>query len=148
MQLTPSLQGAKALVKQAPQTQQGRPWRSASKPQGGLANKLDTGVCVNSTSGGGRSLATPVYQDRLALIFLPLGAAVTKIRSATLTLPSTQGRLFTHLHPTFPRRNCSTNTQSRAKFQSLPLSLTSAGPAGPCAGRIRPLSVAESRSIG
>jgi hypothetical protein len=43
-------------------------------------------VCVNSTSGGERSLTTPAYQ--LALVFLPLGAAVNKIKSATLTLPN------------------------------------------------------------
>ncbi len=105
-------------------------------------------VCVNSTSGGGRSLATPTYQGRLALVFLPLGAAVTKIRSATLTLPSAQGWPFMRLHPSFPRRNCSTNTWSHAKLQSLSLPSTSAGPAGPCTGRSRPLSVAKSRSIG
>jgi hypothetical protein len=46
-------------------------------------------VCVNLTSGGERSLATPAYQGRLALIFLPLGAAVNKIKSATLALPNT-----------------------------------------------------------
>jgi hypothetical protein len=45
-------------------------------------------VCVNSTSGGERSLATPAYQGRLALVFPPLGAAVNKIKSATLTLPN------------------------------------------------------------
>jgi hypothetical protein len=45
-------------------------------------------VCVNLTSGGERSLATPAYQGRLALIFLPLGAAVNKIKSATRTLPN------------------------------------------------------------
>jgi len=45
-------------------------------------------VCVNSTSGGERSLTTPAYQGRLALVFLPLGAAVNKIKSATLTLPN------------------------------------------------------------
>ena len=45
-------------------------------------------VCVNSTSGGERSLATPAYQGRLALVSLPLGAAVNKIKSATLTLPN------------------------------------------------------------
>ena len=45
-------------------------------------------VCVNSTSGGERSLATPAHQGRLALVFLPLGAAANKIKSATLTLPN------------------------------------------------------------
>ena len=45
-------------------------------------------VCVNSTSGGERSLATPAYQGRLALVPLPLGAAVNKIKGATLTPPS------------------------------------------------------------
>jgi hypothetical protein len=47
-----------------------------------------TSVCVNSTSGGERSLATPAYQGRLALVLLPLGAAVNKIKGATLTPPS------------------------------------------------------------
>jgi hypothetical protein len=45
-------------------------------------------VCVNSTSGGERSLATPAYQGRLALVPLPLGAAVNKIKGATLTPPN------------------------------------------------------------
>ena len=63
-------------------------------------------VCVNLTSGGERSLATTAYQGRLALVFLPLGAAVNKIKSATLTLPSARGRPRAHLHPTFPRNNC------------------------------------------
>ena len=45
-------------------------------------------VCVNLTSRGERSLTTPAYQGRLALVFLPLGAAVNKIKSATLTLPN------------------------------------------------------------
>jgi len=57
-------------------------------------------VCVHSTSGGGRSLATPTYQGRLALVSPPLSAAVNKIKSATLTLPSTQGRPLARLHPT------------------------------------------------
>ena len=45
-------------------------------------------VCVDSSSGGERSLATPAYQGRLALVLLPLGAAINKIKSATLTLPN------------------------------------------------------------
>ena len=53
-------------------------------------------LCVNSTSGGERSLATPAYQGRLALLSLPRGAAVNKIKGATLlttlTPPSAQGR--------------------------------------------------------
>ncbi len=40
-QSMPSLWGNKALTKQASQTWQGRPWQSASKPQGGLANERD-----------------------------------------------------------------------------------------------------------
>ena len=80
-------------------------------------------VCVNSTSGGGRSLATPAYQGRLALVSLPLvGADFNKIKSATLTLPSAQGRPF----PVFDN----------------------VGPTGPCAGRSKPLSFAKSKSIG
>ncbi len=63
-------------------------------------------VCVNSTSRGGRSLATPAYQGRLALVSLPLvGADINKIKSATLTLPSAQGRPFTvfdNVGPTGP----------------------------------------------
>ncbi len=65
-------------------------------------------VCVNSTSGGERSLATPTYQGKLTLVFLPLGAAVNKIKSATLTLPSAQERPLAHLHPTFPGGACTT----------------------------------------
>ncbi len=77
------------------------PGAPEATPAGGTAAKAATiCVCVNSTSRGGRSLATLAYQGRLALVFLTLGAAITKIRSATLTLPSTQGRPFTHLHPT------------------------------------------------
>ncbi len=105
-------------------------------------------VCVNSTSGGGRSLATPAYQGRLTLVSLPLGAAVNKIKSATLTLPSAQGRPLVRLHPTFPRNCCSIDIRSRAKLQSSSSSLMIAGPAGPCAGRSKPLSFANSKSIG
>ncbi len=61
-------------------------------------------VCVNTTSRREKTLATPAYQGRLALVSLPLGAAVNKIESATLTQPSVQGRPLVHLHPTFPRR--------------------------------------------
>jgi hypothetical protein len=105
-------------------------------------------VCVNSTSGGGRSLATTAYQGRLALVSLPLGAAVNKIKSATLTLPSTQGRPLARLHPTFPRNCCSTDVWSRTKLQSLSSSSMIAGPAGPCTWRSKPLSFAKSKSIG
>jgi hypothetical protein len=104
--------------------------------------------CVNSTSGGRRSLATPAYQGRLALVSLPLGAAVNKIKSATLTLPSAQGRPLARLHPTFPRNCCSTGAQSHTKLQSLSSSSMIAGPAGPCTGRSKPLSFAKSKSIG
>ncbi len=105
-------------------------------------------VCVNSTSGGGRSLATPAYQGRLALVSLPLGAAVNKIQSATLTLPSAQGRPLARLYPTFPRNRCSTDVWSHTKFQSSSSSSMIAGPAGPCTGRSKPLSFAKSKSIG
>jgi hypothetical protein len=105
-------------------------------------------VCVNSTSGGERSPATPAYQSKLTFVFLPLGAAVNKIKSAALTLPSAQGRPLARLHPTFPKKKCSTNTRSRTKLQSLSSSSMSAGPAGPCAGRSKPLSFAKSKSIG
>jgi hypothetical protein len=56
------------------------------------------GVCVNLTSGGEKTLATTAYQGRLALVSLPLGAALNKIKSATLSLPSTQGRPLVRLH--------------------------------------------------
>ncbi len=49
-------------------------------------------VCVNSTSGGEETLATPAYQGWLAHVPLPLGAAVNKIKGATLTPPSAQAR--------------------------------------------------------
>ncbi len=49
-------------------------------------------VCVNLTSGGDETLATPTYRGGLALVPLPLGAAIYKIKSATLTLPSAQAR--------------------------------------------------------
>jgi len=90
-------------------------------------------VCVNSTSEGsegGRSLATPAYQGRLALVSLPLCAVVNKIKSATLPIPSAQGRPLARLHPTFPRNCCSTDTQSRTKLQSSSSPSTNAGPAG------------------
>jgi hypothetical protein len=88
------------------------------------------------------------YFLSMQLVFLPLGAAVNKIKSATLTLPSARGRPRVHLHPTFPRNHCSTNTQSHTKLQSSSLSLTStmAGPAGPCA-RSNPRSFIKSKSI-
>jgi hypothetical protein len=34
----------KALTRQAPHSQQGMPWQSALKPQGGLANKHNKGI--------------------------------------------------------------------------------------------------------
>ncbi len=49
MQSAPSLWGAKALTGQAPQTQQVRPWQSASKPQGGLNNKCNKGFLSIAT---------------------------------------------------------------------------------------------------
>jgi hypothetical protein len=49
-------------------------------------------VCVNSTSGGEETLATPAYQGWLACVPLPLGAAVNKIKGATLTPPNAQAR--------------------------------------------------------
>ncbi len=105
-------------------------------------------VCINPTSGGQRSLATPAYQGRLALVSLLLGAAVNKIKSATLTLPSAQGRPLARLHPTFPRNRCSTGAQSRTKLQFSSSSSMIAGPAGPCTGRSKPLSFTKSKSIG
>ncbi len=49
-------------------------------------------VCVNSTSRGEETLATPAYLGWLASVPLPLGAAVNKIKGATLTPPSAQAR--------------------------------------------------------
>jgi hypothetical protein len=46
------------------------PWLEKSSPC----------VCVNLTSRGERSLATPAYQGMLTLVYLPLGAAVNKIK--------------------------------------------------------------------
>jgi hypothetical protein len=56
-------------------------------------------VCVNSTSGGEETLATPAYQGWLACVPLPLGAAVNKIKGATLTPPNAQARAHACLHP-------------------------------------------------
>ncbi len=95
-------------------------------------------VCVNSTSRGERSLATPAYQGKLTLVFLPLGAAVNRIKSATLTLPSAQGRPLARLHPTFPKRKCSTNTQSRTKFSPRLCPRQVQGPRGPAQGGASP----------
>ncbi len=44
------------------------------------------------TSGGEETLATPACQGWLARVPLPLGAAVNKIKGATLTPPNTQAR--------------------------------------------------------
>ncbi len=49
-------------------------------------------MCVNSTSRGEETLATPAYQGWLARVPFPLGAAVNKIKGATLTLPNAQAR--------------------------------------------------------
>ncbi len=49
-------------------------------------------VCVNSTSRGEKTLATPAFQGWLACVPLPLGAAVNKIKGATLTPPDTQAK--------------------------------------------------------
>ena len=73
-------------------------------------------VCVNSTSGGWRTLTAPTNYGRLALTSFPIGAAINKIKSATLTLPSAPGRPIACLHPTLPRRTHSTNTWSCTKL--------------------------------
>jgi hypothetical protein len=44
MQSTQSSWDAKALTRGAPQTQRGRPWQSALKPQGGLVDKHNKGI--------------------------------------------------------------------------------------------------------
>jgi hypothetical protein len=49
-------------------------------------------MCVNLISGGEETLATPAYQGWLARVPLPLGAAVNKIKGATLTPPNAQAR--------------------------------------------------------
>jgi hypothetical protein len=53
---------------------------------------LSVCVCVNLTSRGEETLATPAYQGWLARVLLPLGAAVNKIKGATLTPPNAQAR--------------------------------------------------------
>jgi hypothetical protein len=61
-------------------------------------------VCVNSTSSA-LSLSPPAdYQVPGAVFSEHLGAAVNKIKDATLTSPGTQGRPLVLLHPTAPRK--------------------------------------------
>jgi hypothetical protein len=43
---------------------------------------------LTQTSSGEKTLATLAYQSKLALVPFPLGAAINKIKSATLILPS------------------------------------------------------------
>jgi hypothetical protein len=60
-------------------------------------------VCVYSTSKGEETLATPAFQGRLALVPLPLGAAVNKIKDATLHHPALREGPYMLLHPHFRR---------------------------------------------
>jgi hypothetical protein len=69
-------------------------------------------VCVNSTSRGERSLATPAYQGRLALIFLPLGAAVNKIMCYTNTTQRVRKAPRASASHFPLGKGCPTNTQS------------------------------------
>jgi hypothetical protein len=67
----------------------------------GVACYVCVCVCVYSTSKGEETLATPAYLGRLALVPLPLGAAVTKIKDATLHHPALMEGQYTRLHPHF-----------------------------------------------
>ncbi len=98
----------------------------------------NTLVCVNSTSGGEEALATPAYQGWLARIPLPLGAAVNKIKGATLTPPNAQARAL----------RMSASPAPGIGVQSLSSSSTIAGSVVCVEGGRRPLSLAKSKSIG
>jgi hypothetical protein len=61
-------------------------------------------VCVNSTSSA-LSLSPPVdYRVPGAVFSEHLGAAINKIKNATLISPGIRGRPLALLHPTAPRK--------------------------------------------
>ena len=60
-------------------------------------------VFVYLTSKGEETLAIPAYLGRLALVPLPLGAAGTKIKDATLHHPALMESRYACLHPHFHR---------------------------------------------
>jgi hypothetical protein len=94
-------------------------------------------VCVNSTSGGEETPATPANQGWLACVPLPLGAAVNKIKGATLTPPNAQARALP----------VSASPAPGIGVQSLSSSLTIAGSIVCVEGGQRPLSLAKPKSI-
>ncbi len=65
---------------------------------------MDGEVCVNSTSIALRLFPPADYQVPGAVFSAHLGAAITKIKDATLMSPGTWGRPLALLHPTAPKR--------------------------------------------
>jgi hypothetical protein len=105
-------------------------------------------VCVNLTSGGKETLATPAYQGWLARVPLPLGAAVNKIKGATLTPPSAQARALRMSASPAPGIGVQLVSGSVARLPSSSSSSTTAGSIVCMEGGQRPLSLAKSKSIG
>ncbi len=105
---------------------------------------------VNSTSGGEETLATSSYQGWLARASLPLGAAVNKIKGATLTPPNAQARALHVSASPAPGIGVQLVLGSIARLpsSSLSSSLTIAGSVVCMEGGQRPLSLAKSKSIG
>jgi hypothetical protein len=89
------------------------------------------GVCVcvyvNATSRGEETLASPAYQGWLARVPLPLGAAVNKIKGATLTPPSAQARALRASASLAPGIAIQLVSGSVVQLQSLSSSSTVAG---------------------
>ncbi len=105
-------------------------------------------MCVNLTSGGEETLATPAYQGWLARVPLPLGAAVNKIKGATLTPPNAQTRALRVSASPAPGIGVQLVSGSVVQLPSLSLSSTIAGSVVCVEGGQRPLSLAKSKSIG
>ncbi len=65
-------------------------------------------ACVNSTSSTLSLSSTVDYRVPGAVFSWHLGAAVTKIKDATLTSPGAWERPLALLHPTYPKEKSST----------------------------------------
>jgi hypothetical protein len=102
-------------------------------------------LCVDSTSGGEETLATPAYQGWLVCIPLPLGAAVNKIEGATLTPPNAQARALRVSASPAPGIGVQLVSGSIAQLPSSSSSSTIAGSVVCMEGGRRPLSLAKSK---
>jgi hypothetical protein len=116
--------------------------------EAGGGRRMILGVCVNLTLGGEETLATLAYHSWLARVPLPLGAAVNKIKGATLTPPIAQARTLRASASLAPGIAIQLVLGSVVQLQSLSLSSTVAGSVACGGGGIMPLSLANSKSIG